>query len=394
MNNIMTIIKKELARFFGDKRLVFTTVILPGLMIYIMYTFMGEGLMKELSTSDDYVAKAYSVNMPRELKMMLQDMQIEWEEWDGNAAEKERVLQEIAEGEKDGLIYFPENFMEDMYAYDMGAEPAPNIEIYFNSEKSNSLTFFNTLKSFFTAYEETMVNKYDVNAKIGVYGAYDQGSEKGMLGKMLSGLLPMLIMVFIFSGCQSVAPESIAGEKERGTIATLLVTPLKRSALALGKVISLSLIALMAGVSSFLGTILSLPKMMGGEVDFNAMSYTVTDYVLLLVVIISTVLVIVAIISMISANATSVKEATTAMAPFMLVIMILSILPMMGMESKSVITYFIPLYNSVQAMTGIFGFQANVGMSLVAVVVNLVAAGILTMILTKMFGSEKVMFSK
>ncbi len=394
MNNMITIIKKELARFFGDRRLVFTTVIMPGLMIFVMYTFMGKGLMKELSTSDDYVAKAYAVNMPEELRTMTKGLQVEWEDWDGNPGEQERILQEIADGEKDGLIYFPENFMEDMYAYNMGDEPAPNIEIYYNSEKSNSLTFFNNMRSFFTAYEETMVNKYDVNAKTGIYGSYDQATENGLLGKMLSGLLPMLIMVFIFSGCQSVAPESIAGEKERGTIATLLVTPMKRSALALGKVISLSLIALMAGVSSFLGTILSLPNMMGDEMEFSAMSYTITDYLLLLAVIISTVLVIVAIISMISANATSVKEATTAMAPFMLVIMVISILPMMGMESKSAITYFIPLYNSIQAMTGIFGFQANVGLSLLAVGINLVAAGALTYALTKMFGSEKVMFSR
>ena len=42
----------------------------------------------------------------------------------------------------------------------------------------------------------------------------------------------------------AVAPESIVGEKERGTIATLLVTPMKRSELAVGKVLSLSVIGL------------------------------------------------------------------------------------------------------------------------------------------------------
>ena len=44
MNNILTILKKELARFFGDKRLAFSSILLPGLMIYIMYTFMGSAL--------------------------------------------------------------------------------------------------------------------------------------------------------------------------------------------------------------------------------------------------------------------------------------------------------------------------------------------------------------
>ena len=395
MNDMLTIIRKELARFFGDKRLVFTTVIMPGLMIYVMYTFMGQGLMKELKTEDNYVAKAYTVNMPMEMRMMLQGLSIEWEDWNGDMADGDRIMKEIADGEKDGLLYFPENFMEDVNAYDMySSDPAPNIQIYYNSEKGNSLTFFNNLRSFFTAYEETMVNKYDVNAKTGIYGTYDQASENGILGKMLAGLLPMLIMTFIFSGCQSIAPESIAGEKERGTIATLLVTPVKRSALAMGKIISLSVIALMAGFSSFMGTIFSLPNMMGGDVDISAASYSITDYALLLVVIISTVLVIVAVISIISANAKSVKEATTAMAPFMLVIIVISILPMMGVEAKNIGLYFIPLFNSVQVMNGIFGFHANPAMAFLAVAVNIVVAGVLTTVLTKMFGSEKVMFAK
>lgn len=394
MNDIMTIVKKELARFFGDKRLVFTTVIMPGLMIFLMYTLMGQGMMKELSTSDDYVAKGYVVNMPEELKPMLETQQVDWEAWDGNEAEQEKVLGEIANGEKDILLVFPENFMADVIAYEMGSDPAPNIEIYFNSEKSNSYTFYNKLRSFFTAYEETMVNKYDVNAKNGIFGNYDQASENELLGKMLSGLLPMLIMIFIFSGCQSVAPESIAGEKERGTIATLLVTPVKRSALALGKIISLSIIALLAGISSFLGTILSLPQMLAGEVDFDVASYGGCDYALLFVVIVSTVLVLVSIIAIISANARSVKEATTMMAPLMIVVMLVSILPMLGMDLGGKYAYFIPLLNSVKAMTGIFGFHPKVELSLVAIAVNLVAAGALTAVLAKMFGSERVMFGK
>ena len=410
MNNIMTIIKKELARFFGDRRLVFTTVILPGLMIYVMYSFMGEGMMKEFSTADDYVAKAYVVNMPNEvpegmpaemgLKSMLNNVSIEWTEWNGEGEdEKNRILNEIKNGEADLLIYFPVNFGEIAKECRMNGtfpENAPNVEIYYTSEKSNSSTAYGRLASILEPYEETYGNLFDVNsmASKGKYGDYDQASDVGMVGKMMAGLLPMLIMTFIFSGCQGVAPESIAGEKERGTIATLLVTPVKRSALALGKVISLSVIALLAGISSFLGTILSLPKMMGGEVDLGAMSYQLTDYALLLAVIISTVLVMVSIISIISANAKSVKEATTMMAPFMVAVMLLSLLPMLGMEFAGQAAYFIPLYNSVKVMNGIFGFNGDVAMAAVTIGVNLVATGVLVTVLTKMFGSENVMFGK
>lgn len=91
-------------------------------------------------------------------------------------------------------------------------------------------------------------------------------------------MLPMLLMIFLFSGCMSVAPEAIAGEKERGTIATILVTPTKHSELAVGKIFALSIIALLSGASSTLGTILSLPKLMGGVETMSAAYYTAADY--------------------------------------------------------------------------------------------------------------------
>ena len=40
-SNLATIIKKELSRFFMDRKLLLTTVIMPGLMIYIIYSLMG-----------------------------------------------------------------------------------------------------------------------------------------------------------------------------------------------------------------------------------------------------------------------------------------------------------------------------------------------------------------
>jgi sodium transport system permease protein len=75
----------------------------------------------------------------------------------------------------------------------------------------------------------------------------------------------MLIIMFLFSGAMSIGPDSIAGEKERGTIATLLVTPVKRSEIAIGKVMSLSIISLFSATSSFIGIMLSLPKLLQME---------------------------------------------------------------------------------------------------------------------------------
>ena len=63
-NNTITVMKKELARFFGDRRLVITTLLLPGIMIYVVYSFLGSVMMKTMLPEDTYVAKAYVVDMP------------------------------------------------------------------------------------------------------------------------------------------------------------------------------------------------------------------------------------------------------------------------------------------------------------------------------------------
>ncbi len=388
-SNMLTIIKKEFARFFGDRRMVFTTILMPGLMIYILYTFMGKGMMGQFATDDTYVAQAYVENMPDELAPVLNELSAEWKESPGMDAAKNAV----AAKEADLLLVFPADFSAAVAEYKVSDGPAPNVEIYYNSTATESAKLYNMVKSVLDSWEDSITNKFDVNAGS---GAYDLASEKDAAGQLFAMLLPLLLMTFLFSSCVSVAPESIAGEKERGTIATLLVTPMKRSSLALGKIISLSVIALLAGLSSFLGTMLSLPNLMAGSgAELDASVYGVADYVLLLGVIFTTVLVLVALISIISACSKSIKEASTANAPLMILMMGVSLTTMFGGGGEKNLGLFcIPVYNSVHCMYGIFSFQYTLAQMIMTIVSNLVCAFLLTWVLTKLFNSEKVMFAK
>ena len=390
--DMFTIIKKEFARFFGDKRLVFTTVLMPGLLIYVLYSFMGKGMMNEFSTDDDYVAKAYVQNMPEELVPVLESLSAEWTQVRETQAEDVKV--QIGEKEADVLVIFPESFIADVAAYDATTgTTAPNVAIYYNSTESESSKMYNLVAGILDSYEASMANKFDINVG---EESFDMASEEDVTGQLFAMLLPMLLMTFMYSGCISLAPEAIAGEKERGTIATLLVTPMKRSALALGKIISLSCIALLSGVSSFLGTMLSLPALMGEEMTgMNTAVYGVMDYVMLLGIILSTVLVLVAIISVISAFAKSIKEAATAASPLMILVMAIGLSPMFGgAGEKSLGMFFVPLYNSVQSMQGIFSFAYEPLQVVITMVVNILTAGVLAWVLTRLFNSENVMFSK
>ena len=75
-SDLLTIIKKEFARFFGDKRMVFTAL-MPGLLIYALYSFMGDGMSQMYEPDEDYVYEINVVNMPQSLTFLEEVEEIE-----------------------------------------------------------------------------------------------------------------------------------------------------------------------------------------------------------------------------------------------------------------------------------------------------------------------------
>lgn len=393
-NSILTIMKKEFTRFFTDRRMVLTTVVMPGLMIYLLYSFMGSGLASQFETAEDYTSQVYVVNLPGSMKEAQKSgAPVEFTEI--AQEETEAALESLRESDAgfDLLAVFPEDFDAQAAAYDVAAGgQAPAVKIYYNSTDTDSQSSYDMMTGMLDTYESALANKFDVNPD---GDTYDMATDEDLSAQIFSMMVPMLMMVFLFSGCMAVAPESIAGEKERGTIATLLVTPIRRSHLAIGKIISLSAIAILSGLSSFLGTMLSLPKMMGDMEGVNANVYKMTDYILILLIVLSTVLVIITLVSIISAFARNVKEATGWVTPVMIISMLLGVTSMVESLCKTEPVWFlIPLYNSVQSMNGIFSMDTNVVNIAVTVVANVFYAGIGVFVLAKMFDNEKVMFSR
>ena len=396
-NNTWTIIRKEFARFFGDRQLVFTTVIMPGLLIYLIYSLMGVGIRNMETQGEQDVVTVRVENMPQSVAPLLATL-------DSSIA---LVQQPVSQADIDALqdkeinavlMRFPANFDDLVATYDpQGGQPAPNVEIYYNSTNNASDRVFTIMETALNAYEDGMANRFDINRADEEGQTFNQASDDQVLGDILSKLLPMLIIMMLFSGVMAIAPSSIAGEKERGTIATLLVTPMRRNELAIGKIVSLSCIALLSGISSFVGIALSLPNMIqaggdGIEIPFN---YTTSDYVALLLVIFASVLVMASAISLLSALAKDVKNAGTMITPFMLVIMLAGLLPMFQTETvHSLVNYFIPFYNSIQVMADVFAHSLNWTALFITLGSNIVYTGIAIWGLTRMFNSEKVMFSR
>lgn len=392
-NSVLTIMKKELKRFFCDRRMVMTTVLLPGLMIYLIYSLMGNALTDSFGVDEGYTYTVKAVNLPENIKAMWSADGM-YKITDVKAEDAEKFKDDITDGELDLLAVFPQDF-EAAVAEHLNnpgiKKVAPNVELYYNSSRNESETAFSYAAGVLDAYKSQLVDLFDINYEI----AGDLAKNEDITAKIFSMMLPMLLLVFMFSGCVAVAPESIAGEKERGTIATMLITPVKRGNIAVGKILALSVIALLSGISSTAGTVLSLPKLMGAEAsDVVENVYGFKDYAMLAVVILSTVLLIVSLVSIISAYAKTVKEAQTYVSPLMIVTMLVGVTAMFSGGIRTEIWYYlIPLYNSVECMVGIFSFNAVPLYMAVTVIANVCYAALGAAVLSKMFNSEKIIFS-
>ena len=389
-NSIFTIFKKELSRFFKDRRTM-TAILMPGILIYIVYSLMGGAMGDAFMPDDDYTPSVCVENMPDSLDPLFAQSGL----FSLSQAENDKISEYKEAIKNEGLdllIVFPSDFDKKVSEYDISSgTAAPNIEIYYNSSAANSSMAYQQVVSLLDYHEAQMTNRFDINNSGTIF---DLATEEDMTSMIFSMIMPMLLIMLLFSGCMAVAPESIAGEKERGTIASLLITPVKRSHIAIGKILALSVIALISGTSSTLGVVLSLPKLMGDTVTLDGSVYTLFDYAMLATVILSTVLVLISVISIISAFAKTVKEASSYVTPLMIASMLIGLSGMFGASATNPIFYAIPIYNSVQCMISIFSFDLNMVNILVTVAANVAVTGIGVFILTRMFNSEKIMFNK
>jgi sodium transport system permease protein len=394
-SNTITIIKKEFARFFGDRQLLFTAIIMPGLLLYIIYSFIGSGIQEMITEGANEVVTLRVENMPASMAPMIKTIDSSMVIVDQPFDDEEIKMLED-KGLNLVMLRFPADFDQRVgQRQDTVSEGLPNVEIYYNSTNNASSRVYMMLN--------TMLSNYGRPFTINVPQEgqhFDQATSESVGAMIWSKILPMLLLMMLFSGVMAIAPSAIAGEKERGTIATLLVTPMRRNELALGKIVSISGIALLSGISSFIGIALSLPKMIQPEGvseggDIFVFHYAMSDYLVLLLVILSTVLIMASAVSLLSALAKDVKNAGTMVVPFMVVIMMTGLLPMFqNGASESLVYYLIPFYNSIQVMTSVFAREMEWMPVIVTLAANVGYTGIAVWVLTRMFNSEKVMFSK
>lgn len=254
MKSIKEIFGKEMARVFRDKKMVFSVFFLPViLMIGIMY------LMSQMITGmEDDITKhqpvVYIQNEQISFTNFLESIHADYEIHNVSDSERKVIEGKIRDGEADILIEFPEKMDESIRNYKVGDE-VPQIKTYYNpSEEYSNAAYKEISLEVLEAYRQSLLTERvgDLN-QIAVFTVNSdnenlimQDDDKAS-GKALGTMLPYFITILLFAGAMGIGTDMIAGEKERGTMASLLVAPIKRSSIVLGKVFALMALS---GISS------------------------------------------------------------------------------------------------------------------------------------------------
>jgi sodium transport system permease protein len=400
------ILKKELKRVFTDKRLVFSAFIIPAISIFVIYTLMGSLFSDMKKDVEEHTSIVYIKNAPKEIMSYVDEVQLNMNiTYLEMNEETESIKDEIKNGNIDLMVEFEEGFTDKINNYESLKLP-PQVKTYYNPSENYSDESRNKfINSILDKYKtDILISRFE-NVNDIVAFDIDRNSKESIImdekkasGQGMSMVLPMLISMILFAGAMGIGIDTIAGEKERGTMATLLLTPVKRETIALGKIISLGIVAIISALVSFGSIIASMPfssAVLTGEdnLNFDALKFTPMQLVQLLIIMVTLVGIYVGLICLLSVRAKTVKEAGTYVSPIYMIVIFAAVSSMFDGGAKELYHYAIPVYGSVSALKSALAFELTMNQFLVAAISAFVVSLILVKLITITFNDEKVMLN-
>ncbi|MSR93127.1 ABC transporter permease [Clostridiaceae bacterium 68-1-5] len=400
MKGIREIFGKEMARIFRDKKMVFSVFVLPVVIMLVIFSVVGMMAERKQKDIEAHKSRIYTLHAPTDFQQQMEASgflaeytQIESEK------EFEAAKKKIKEGEIDLIVRFSDGFEEQTKAYKEG-EPLPWVNTYENPSEEYSAKTSSFVKTMLESYRQTLlVERVEDLRQLTVFEVNTDNSQMYIqdkakaTGKMAGTMLPYFVTVFLFAGAMGIGTDMIAGEKERGTMYSLLVTPIQRSSIVLGKVFSLmtisgiSAIVYVTALAVAANTIFK-DKLSGANfhLDIQAGQIAMLGVLLLFMSFLYST-----IIALISVFAKTVKEAGTYIMPAYMLVLIIGLISMFSTGKPQESLWFVPFYNNAMAIQGIMSQEITLFQYGITVAETLALGVILTGVIVKAFESEKVM---
>ena len=384
MNNIVTTIKKELRAIIRDRKSL-TMMILTPLMIpffMILFSYVYDDMENEVTHKDFEVGVNYDLNSV-ERKIV--------KEYNLKTIKYESVKELEAAYEK-----------KSIYAYIVKNDN--KYTIYSNSNDTESAQINIVSQSYLNNYNKYLSHKYlqtynvdfeKVDHSIIINNQELKGSNEFVNTILLLGII-FSMMAIALTAIYGVS-DTIAGEKERGTLETLLTFPIKSSELVVGKFLAITISCIITAIISELLVLVSIyisSNMfeMYNNIDVNI---NIVSVMITFILMFSYSIFISGLCISIASFARTYKEAQSFLTPVSFITMIPMIFNLLGIKMSFPVS-FIPvvshtlLINDMITLGMFNGIYLDI---LVILISSIIYSGLLIFFILKIYKNEKVLFS-
>ena len=379
-NKWMSIFKKELREMFRDKKSLSMMLLMP-IMIPLMVLGMSALFNAQMNTPvSDYNRIGFNYEMSDTEKELASNMDIQV--ISGNTKQLKTKY------DKDEI---------DLYVTKEGTTYTINGEDNETTSMASSL-----VNSYFTAYKEYLQNAYLTENKISPNDVINIISVKenistaqNFFGSYITNYAFLFIIMAIAISAMYPATDATAGEKERGTLETLLTFPIKSRDIIIGKYLSVTFSSMITGILSLILTVISL---LAANHMFEI--YKETDLMLSPISLIFAAIVIIAYSFLISglniavaSKCKTFKEAQSALTPVMFISFFPGMIAFLINLKTTTLLSLIPFLNYTLIFTDITNDvvnYANIFLMLLSTIAIIIAV---LGIIIRQYKSEKILFT-
>lgn len=404
MEGIKNIIKKELTRVFTDKKMIISLFILPGVLIMGIYSIMGNLISKMEKDIDEHIPTVYIQNAPEDLNDIIKNVNYIADITYLNAEDNtDEVKDKLLTGDADLLVVFDEGFRETVSNYKNAGDPIPEVKTFYNpSEDYSSAARNEFVSNILNTYQQALLAERLGNVEQLQVFYIDRDPDASVIvdqdrasGKYLGMLLPFLMNIMLFQGAMSLGIDAITGEKERGTLASMLLSPIKRSEIVFGKLTSLGILTALSSIIYVISVSVGLQNLTQGAMgEMSDIKFSPVEIIQLLVMLIVLVYLYVSMVALVAVYARTQKEAGTYVTPLYILVMLGSILTMFSTGGDSELGHFaIPIYNGTIAIQNLLVGELTMAQFGITVASLAAASAVIIVLIIKAFNSERIMFN-
>lgn len=380
MNNILITLKKELKLIIRDKKSLLMMAITP-LFIPIFVILMSY-IYEELTVNKD--DKTYQIGVNYEL----------------SSTERKLLSDEVKY-----TVYSSSKELEEAYnsnkilAYIVKDNNSYNIYANIQSEDGSMVT--SLITNYLDNYNNYLGQSYLVNNNIDLSKVYNnlnynvtEIKGESIFGNQIILMAITFTIMAITLSCIYTSTDTTAGEKERGTLETILTFPIRRKELIFGKYLAISISGIVTLLIGVFLSILSLYYVKNSFSIYDNVIFNINTITILLTILILLfyTLFISGLCITIASFTKSFKEAQSALTPISLVTCIPMFLEMLNINISGVLS-FIPIINHTIVINNILTSSININNILITIISSIIYIIVLLLFINKMYKSEKILFN-